>query len=142
MTGHSIRGGGLAASVAAAAATTFLLLLFAAPAAALRGRQPHWMSLATSSTGAVVLGAAYEDGVYLSKDSGRTFSRVPIVSNCSLCGPTAFGRDDGCQFAAVAASSNANLMFAAGVYDGCVALPRPRPKAFDLPACRWIVTDD
>jgi hypothetical protein len=101
-------------------AAALLVLLLPPPAAAVRGRRPHWMHLATSATGSVVLGAAYEDGVYLSKDSGRTFTRARIPSNCSLCGSTSNTRDDGCQFAGVAASNNGNLLFAVAVYDGCV----------------------
>lgn len=91
-----------------------LLLLAAAPIAAVQGRPPHFMHLATSASGSVVLGAAYEDGVYLSRDSGKTFARAPVPSTCALC--------TGCRFNAVAASSTANLLFAAGVYDGYVCV--------------------
>ena len=103
---------------ALAATTLLLLLLSPPPAAAIRGRQPHWMNLATTETGSIVLGAAYEDGVYLSRDSGSTFTRAPLAYNCSLCGPTSPTKDDGCQFAAVAASSTGALLFASAVYDG------------------------
>lgn len=91
-----------------------LLLLAAAPIAAVQGRPPHLMHLATSATGSVVLGAAYEDGVYLSKDSGKTFARAQVPSTCTLC--------TGCQFNAVAASRKGDLLFAAAVLDGCVCV--------------------
>ena len=112
-----------------AAAAALVLLLLPIPAGAVKNRPPHWMDLATSGTGAVVLGAAYEDGVYLSKDSGRTFTRAPIPSDCKLCGPSASTRDDGCQYASVAISSNGNLLFAAAVHDGCVCPYAPIDRA-------------